>query len=341
MCPSLQRRLYLHRYCEVQRRKYDLSFVRLTLIRIKATLPFLFVAVFVVWFLQSNYNYFGPPSARVRGLFVKHTRTGNPLVDSVAEHQPANEQAYQQYLHHIYKIAPYGFGLSVVSFCVSWNEQRSFLVVYAVVAYYFSSKMARLVILLGPVASALGGVAVGFAFDQLVVHAVAALLSRMLGHHDVAAVAGTGGVELTPPADAVTAKNRKAKKGKAGEAGALAELGTAFSGLVSAGNTLCAAPRFGERVPQSLRDGSLLGLAGITYHSPAFCAYASASTSRGRLSPSTKSSPGELGPGTAPLMDPVRSAAVDLAGMRTRSQSLCRNRQLCSKLNSTTERKSS
>eukprot|EP00965_Chrysotila_dentata_P033839 1126543-Pleurochrysis_carterae.AAC.1 len=38
-------------------------------------------------------GYFGPLSARVRGLFVKHTRTGNPLVDSVAEHQPANEQA--------------------------------------------------------------------------------------------------------------------------------------------------------------------------------------------------------------------------------------------------------
>ena len=27
-----------------------------------------------------------PLSARVRGLFLKHTRTGNPLVDSVAEH---------------------------------------------------------------------------------------------------------------------------------------------------------------------------------------------------------------------------------------------------------------
>ena len=33
-------------------------------------------------------GHFGPISARVRGLFLKHTRTGNPLVDSVAEHQP-------------------------------------------------------------------------------------------------------------------------------------------------------------------------------------------------------------------------------------------------------------
>jgi hypothetical protein len=37
-------------------------------------------------------GYFGPLSSRVRGLFVKHTRTGNPLVDSVAEHQPASAQ---------------------------------------------------------------------------------------------------------------------------------------------------------------------------------------------------------------------------------------------------------
>ena len=36
-----------------------------------------------------NQGYFGPLSSRVRGLFVKHTHTGNPLVDSVAEHQPA------------------------------------------------------------------------------------------------------------------------------------------------------------------------------------------------------------------------------------------------------------
>jgi len=61
-------------------------------------------------------GYFGPLSARVRGLFVKHTRTGNPLVDSVAEHQPANEQAYQHYLHHIYHIAPIGFVLSLLRF---------------------------------------------------------------------------------------------------------------------------------------------------------------------------------------------------------------------------------
>jgi dolichyl-diphosphooligosaccharide--protein glycosyltransferase len=111
-------------------------------------------------------GYFGPLSARVRGLFVKHTRTGNPLVDSVAEHQPANEQAYQHYLHHIYHVAPVGFALSLLR----WTDANLFLVLYAVVAYFFSNKMARLIILLGPVASALAGVAIGTLADQLVVN---------------------------------------------------------------------------------------------------------------------------------------------------------------------------
>ena len=47
------------------------------------------LAVIVVTVVPSG--YFGPLSARVRGLFVQHTRTGNPLVDSVAEHQPAHQ----------------------------------------------------------------------------------------------------------------------------------------------------------------------------------------------------------------------------------------------------------
>merc|ERR1711907_361907 len=44
-------------------------------------------------------GYFGPLSARIRGLFVKHTKTGNPLVDSVAEHQPANSAMYRSHLN--------------------------------------------------------------------------------------------------------------------------------------------------------------------------------------------------------------------------------------------------
>lgn len=89
-------------------------------------------------------GYFGPLSVRVRSLFVKHTRTGNPLVDSVAEHQPASAQvrppralcplrpplrarthpaplvcvllqAYWQHLHYAYFVAPVGLALALVN----------------------------------------------------------------------------------------------------------------------------------------------------------------------------------------------------------------------------------
>ena len=43
------------------------------------------VTPFLLWLYRTG--YFGPLSVRVRALFLKHTRTGNPLVDSVAEHQ--------------------------------------------------------------------------------------------------------------------------------------------------------------------------------------------------------------------------------------------------------------
>jgi len=107
-------------------------------------------------------GYFGPISSRVRGLFVKHTKTGNPLVDSVAEHQPASPKAYYQNLHFIYYLAPIGFGILCKSLA---RDSKIFLVLYALVAYYFSSKMSRLIILLGPIASALGGVAIVWLFN--------------------------------------------------------------------------------------------------------------------------------------------------------------------------------
>ena len=76
-------------------------------------------------------GYFGPISARVRGLFVKHTRTGNPLVDSVAEHQAAKPGTYDQYLDVIAKLAPVGFGMVAFGYC---NDASSFLLVYGFAA---------------------------------------------------------------------------------------------------------------------------------------------------------------------------------------------------------------
>ncbi len=111
-------------------------------------------------------GYFGPLSVRVRSLFIKHTRTGNPLVDSVAEHQPASADAYWHHLHYTVYLAPLGLLILLLSDYKDKARAYSgvqvnkwFLFLYAVVAYYFANKMMRLIILLGPVASALAGIA--------------------------------------------------------------------------------------------------------------------------------------------------------------------------------------
>lgn len=123
-------------FAAVQRRKRNLGNFATVKEVVKAGIVVGLVVLAVVAYLWPQ-GYFGPLSARVRGLFVKHTRTGNPLVDSVAEHQPTNAQAYQQYLHHVYYLAPAGFALSFLR----WTDANFFIITYGIVAYYFSSKM--------------------------------------------------------------------------------------------------------------------------------------------------------------------------------------------------------
>jgi dolichyl-diphosphooligosaccharide--protein glycosyltransferase len=117
------------------------------------------VALILVFGLTPR-GYFGPISSRVRGLFVQHTKTGNPLVDSVAEHQPASSHAYFQYLHHVCSLAPLGF--LFVAFNLS--DSSSFLLTWGMTAYFFSHRMVRLILLTAPIGSALGGIAAGRLF---------------------------------------------------------------------------------------------------------------------------------------------------------------------------------
>lgn len=105
-------------------------------------------------------GYFGPLSSRVRGLFVQHTKTGNPLVDSVAEHQPASSRAYFQYLHHVCSLAPIGYLMVMANL----SDSSSFLLVWGFTAYFFSHKMVRLILLTAPIGCTLGGIAAGRLF---------------------------------------------------------------------------------------------------------------------------------------------------------------------------------
>ena len=82
-------------FCEVMRRSKNLSNKDVNKLRV--TVFGATGAVFgVIAMILLPTGYFGPLSARVRGLFVRHTRTGNPLVDSVAEHQPASPQVRKE-----------------------------------------------------------------------------------------------------------------------------------------------------------------------------------------------------------------------------------------------------
>jgi len=108
-------------------------------------------------------GYFGPLSSRIRGLFVKHTRTGNPLVDSVAEHQPASRGIYRSYLHLPLDYAMLG---GLVS-CWNRNNAFYFMLLYAVVAHHFSGKMSRLILVCAPITSVGCGILCGFLLDRL------------------------------------------------------------------------------------------------------------------------------------------------------------------------------
>jgi dolichyl-diphosphooligosaccharide--protein glycosyltransferase len=118
----------------------------------------------------------GGLSVRVRSLFLKHTHTGNPLVDSVAEHQPANQGILNHYLQDGIFLAPIG----LVYLCNRLNASNYFLITYAVVTYYFCLKMMRLVLLMGGCVSALSAVAVGFTLEWFAVEAA----KLFLGHED-------------------------------------------------------------------------------------------------------------------------------------------------------------
>jgi dolichyl-diphosphooligosaccharide--protein glycosyltransferase len=191
-------------YVEQKRRANKLSIPQVFVERVKATLMVCIPLGLFTYYLF-NIGHFGPLGARIRGLFVKHTRTGNPLVDSVAEHQPASAAAYRQYLHHIFDIVPYGFALAVCRIPMT-TDANFFLVAYAGVAYYFANKMARLIILLGPISSALGGMALGFAADQLIVGALGSLLAPGLGIDEQL-------LEDSALKEAVQAEQKKGKKG--------------------------------------------------------------------------------------------------------------------------------
>ena len=146
----------LLRFCDLVKRKKDMTRMEFMIFRVKVFATVGVVGIILMTMIAPS-GYFGPFSSRVRGLFVKHTKTGNPLVDSVAEHQPASSKSYFQYLHHVCSLAPIGFLMVTVNL----SDTSSFLLVWGMAAYFFSHKMVRLILLTAPIGSVLGGIAAG------------------------------------------------------------------------------------------------------------------------------------------------------------------------------------
>eukprot|EP00927_Polykrikos_kofoidii_P053758 TRINITY_DN48319_c0_g1_i1.p1 TRINITY_DN48319_c0_g1~~TRINITY_DN48319_c0_g1_i1.p1 ORF type:complete len:895 (-),score=110.01 TRINITY_DN48319_c0_g1_i1:89-2731(-) len=149
-------------FSDWQRRRQNLKTSQFVFLRIKV-LGLLLAAIAVAVILLLPTGYFGPLSSRIRGLFVKHTKTGNPLVDSVAEHQPANSGMYTNYLNLPLDYAWFGGAVLLLN----RTNGAYFVLLYALIAMHFSGKMSRLVLICGPICSIGCGLAFGWLTDFL------------------------------------------------------------------------------------------------------------------------------------------------------------------------------
>ena len=164
-------------------------------------------------------GYFGPLSSRIRGLFIRHTHTGNPLVDSVAEHQATQDGMYYQFFHSMCYIAP----LALPSFLWKRSDAKFFMFCYALVAMYFSRKMNRLVLLLAPAASVLGGIAVAGVVEWSLIQFfefLSAVLSFFVGSEAAVKKDETDTAAATAAAPAASVDSKKKDKKKETKASA-------------------------------------------------------------------------------------------------------------------------
>ena len=134
-------------------------------------------------------GYIGPLSARIRGLFVKHTQTGNPLVDSVAEHQATPPSVFEQYFPVVHHYAMFGIVPLLMS---SRTNAKIFVLLQSAVAMYFTRKMIRLVLVLSLGASICMGALIGMTVDWAIAQWVPGIFRTDSVADDATAAAPTG-----------------------------------------------------------------------------------------------------------------------------------------------------
>ena len=103
--------------------------------------------------------------ARVRGRLRTHTTTGNPLVDSVTEHQPADDAVFAVCSRLDTPLCwPRWPGQPLVV-----EQWIYFMVPYGDIAHHLSSKLSRLILICAPRCSIASGIWCGVVLDAIIV----------------------------------------------------------------------------------------------------------------------------------------------------------------------------
>lgn len=118
--------------------------------------------VFTGVVLLTYLGYIAPWSGRFYSLWdTGYAKIHIPIISSVSEHQPTTWTSFFFDLHILICIFPAG-----IWFCIKdINDERVFIVLYAVFASYFAGVMVRLMLTLTPVVCVLAAIAISKTFD--------------------------------------------------------------------------------------------------------------------------------------------------------------------------------
>lgn len=118
--------------------------------------------VFAAVILLTYAGYVAPWTGRFYSLWdTGYAKIHIPIITSVSEHQPTTWTSFFFDLHILVCMFPAG-----VWFCIKeLNDERVFIVLYAVFASYFAGVMVRLILTLTPVVCILSAIALSKTFD--------------------------------------------------------------------------------------------------------------------------------------------------------------------------------
>ncbi|CAL2035993.1 unnamed protein product [Caenorhabditis brenneri] len=118
----------------------------------------------VVYFALVWGGYVAPLSGRFYSLWdTGYAKIHIPIIASVSEHQPTTWFSFFFDLHITAAVFPVGLW-----YCIKQvNDERVFIILYAVSAVYFAGVMVRLMLTLTPVVCVLAGIGFSYTFEKL------------------------------------------------------------------------------------------------------------------------------------------------------------------------------